>query len=639
MSKQFYSFVKNEAGDSELILDGVIASESWWDDEVTPKQFREELDKHTGNITVRINSPGGDVFAGVTIMNMLKDRAGGTTIIVDGLAASIASVIAMAGDKIIMNTGSMMMIHNAWTFAAGDSQELRKVADQLDKIGESIISVYADRTGLGDEELKELLDAETWMTADEAVEYGFADEAIEGKTRLSNMVKNVMNLSQDVQNAVLAPAMSLKTKLKNETTEVEEQDVTDTTETPDEVTPEEPATADDAEETEAETDTAEVVEPVVEVINKSTKETQMSKQDEVAATQVIEPKAQAPVAAAEVKKTYAEYLKSPKAVEDFAQALADTAGEDAVAVKAALREVAVKNGLTDADYFRLPDPIVTQIEDAVRASGIFNALTHTGLDIFRVDWDDTDENTDTSRAGGHKKGTEKAEQVLDFEKRVIRAQYIYKYLTLDKQTVRENRSTGALIRFVMNELPTRIIREIERAVVIGDGRAAGADRKIQPGTPEGFYPIKADTTAGNIFGSTYVPKAGESKVATLIQAVDELEADGAIYLIHKKSFMTDVKLEIFANGNGVILGDNAINETFGISGRFQPTWFTDATDPDNDAYLVVLSGYKTVGDSSIESFTNFVLKENKYEYLQEIYKGGGLSVRKAAVAIAKPSAS
>lgn len=103
--------------------------------------------------------------------------------------------------------------------------------------------------------------------------------------------------------------------------------------------------------------------------------------------------------------------------------------------------------------------------------------------------------------------------------------------------------------------------------------------------------------------------------------------------------MTDVKLEIFANGNGVILGDNAINETFGISGRFQPTWFTDATDPDNDAYLVVLSGYKTVGDSSIESFTNFVLKENKYEYLQEIYKGGGLSVRKAAVAIAKPSAS
>lgn len=94
MSKQFYSFVKNEAGDSELILDGVIASESWWDDEVSPKQFREELDKHTGNITVRINSPGGDVFAGVTIMNMLKDRAGGTTIIVDGLAASIASVIA-----------------------------------------------------------------------------------------------------------------------------------------------------------------------------------------------------------------------------------------------------------------------------------------------------------------------------------------------------------------------------------------------------------------------------------------------------------------------------------------------------------------------------------------------------------------
>ena len=629
MPKQFYSFVKNEAGDSELILEGVVASESWWGDEVTPKQFREELSQHRGNLTVRINSPGGDVYAGVQIYNMLKDHEGQITVVVDALAASIASVIAMAGDKIIMNTGSMMMVHKPWLMTAGNSDELREAADYLEKVGDSIIPIYTARTGMSEQEVADLLEAETWMTASEAVELGFADEAVEGKTRLSDMVQNVVNLLPEVQNAVLAPAMSLKTKLKNEAEEVEETDVTDTTEKTDEVTPEEPATADDTEETTEEADTTEVVEPVVEVNNKSTKETQMSKQDEVAATQVIEPKAQAPVAAAEVKQTYAEYLKSPKAVADFAEALAANAGEDAATVKAALREVAVKNGLTDADYFRLPDPIVTQIEDAVKASGIFNALSHTGIDVFRVDWDDTDAEADTSRAGGHKRGTEKAEQVLDFEKRVIRAQYIYKYLTLDKQTVRENRSTGALIRFVMTE----------RSVVIGDGRASNSDRKIQEGNPEGFYPIKADTTAGNIFGFTYVPVAGESKYESLVRAMDSVEAEGAVYLIHKKGFLTDLKLEQSANGTYLFPVGSNVASQLGFAGTFSPTWFNDTTDPDNDAYLVVLSGYKTVGDSSIESFTNFVLKENKHEYLQEIYKGGGLAVRRAAVAIAKPSES
>src|SRR5690606_35769460 len=252
--------------------------------------------------TVRINSPGGDVFAGVSIMNMLKDREGEVTGIVDGLAASIASVIAMAGDKVIMNTGSMMMIHNAWSMAVGDSNELRKLADQLDKIGDSIIDVYATRTGLSKDELKAMLDAETWMGAEEAVELGFADEAIAGKTKLSNMVKNALTMATEVNNAVTQPAMSLRAKIKNEQ-EVEEQNVTDTTEATDEVVTEKTETADDveqveAEEAEDETETTVEADTEVEEIKEQPKEKEMTDQEKVAVNQVVEPKAQADVQAA-----------------------------------------------------------------------------------------------------------------------------------------------------------------------------------------------------------------------------------------------------------------------------------------------------------------------------------------------------
>lgn len=656
MSKQFYSFVKNEAGDSELILDGVIASESWFDDEISPAAFREELDKHTGNITVRINSPGGDVFAGVSIMNMLKDREGDVTIIVDGLAASIASVIAMAGDKIIMNSGSMMMIHNAWTLAAGDSQELRKVADQLDKIGESIISVYADRTGLGKDELKDLLAAETWMTAEEAVEYGFADEAVEGKTRLSNAVKNVLRLTQDVQNAVMQPAMSLKTKLKNETEEVEETDVTDTTETTDEVTTEEPATADDAAETETETveevdepEATEVVEPVVEVTNKSTKETQMSKQDEIATTQVIEPSAQAPVAVAPETKMK-DYLKSNASMEAFARILEanavagsakDLAGNDASqGVRAAWKEhLETKMGVTNPEVF-LPTPLIQEIEDAFKAGGeIWNRVSKTGMDSFNAAWDaETDVDEESSRAKGYNRADEeeKAEQSLTFANRILRPQFVYKYITLNREDVKEQRETGALVRFVLSELPKRIIREIERAIVTGDGRAAGSDYKIQEGTPRGFYPVAADAAAGNVFASTYVPVAGHTVYETLRRARALIKAEGQVVLVAKEGLLLDMEFEQNANGGFLFAPGSDLARYIKVDAVVEPDWMDN---DDNDAYMFVADKYRVVGDQSVEAFQNFILKTNKNEYLQEIWAGGGLTAGKSGVAIASGAAS
>jgi ATP-dependent Clp protease, protease subunit len=189
-NKKFWEFrastTKNSA---ELLLYGPISEESWWGDEVTPKQFAEEL-KALGDIselTVRINSGGGDVFAGQTIHSLLRSHKAKVTVYVDGLAASIASVIAMAGDTVIMPRNAMMMIHNPWTIGWGNAADFRKLADDLDKIRESIIAAYQDKAGIEREKLIELLDAETWLTADEAQEYGLIDEVDERNSISASM--------------------------------------------------------------------------------------------------------------------------------------------------------------------------------------------------------------------------------------------------------------------------------------------------------------------------------------------------------------------------------------------------------------------------------------------------------------------
>lgn len=143
----FWKWSKSE-NQTELILDGVIASESWFEDEVTPKIFRDELAKHPGAVTVRINSPGGDTFAGIAIYNALNDHEGEVTVKVDGVAASAASFIAMAGDNIIMLPGSMMMVHEPWTFAVGNQNDLQEVIQMLEKTNDSMVSLYAARTNL-----------------------------------------------------------------------------------------------------------------------------------------------------------------------------------------------------------------------------------------------------------------------------------------------------------------------------------------------------------------------------------------------------------------------------------------------------------------------------------------------------------
>lgn len=163
---------------ADLLLYGYISETSWWGDEVTPKQFAEDL-KAVGDVdilNVYINSNGGDVFAGQAIHSQLKRHTARVVVHIDGLAASIASVVAMAGDEVIMPSNAMMMIHNPATWAGwSDARELRELAEVLDNVRKSLIAAYRDKTGLSDEEIIQLMDDETWFTAEEAVEKGFAD--------------------------------------------------------------------------------------------------------------------------------------------------------------------------------------------------------------------------------------------------------------------------------------------------------------------------------------------------------------------------------------------------------------------------------------------------------------------------------
>lgn len=146
--QRFWDWVRNEDETRTLFLNGAIAEESWFDDDVTPALFRSELDSGKGDVVVWINSPGGDCIAAAQIYNMLMDYKGSVTVKIDGIAASAASVIAMAGTSVLMSPASLMMVHNPLTIAIGDSEEMRKAIAMLDEVKESIINAYEIKTGL-----------------------------------------------------------------------------------------------------------------------------------------------------------------------------------------------------------------------------------------------------------------------------------------------------------------------------------------------------------------------------------------------------------------------------------------------------------------------------------------------------------
>ena len=179
--KKFWNWIKDSDETRTLRLEGPIDEESFWGDEITPQMFRDELHAGEGDVTVWINSPGGNVFAAAEIYTMLKDYKGSITVKIDAIAASAASVVAMAGDTVQMSPVAMLMIHDPSTVAMGNTKDMEKAIEVLNEVKESIINAYASKSGLSHARIANLMSNETWMNAKKAVELGFADEILFSK--------------------------------------------------------------------------------------------------------------------------------------------------------------------------------------------------------------------------------------------------------------------------------------------------------------------------------------------------------------------------------------------------------------------------------------------------------------------------
>ena len=217
-NKKFYNFANITEQSADLYIYGDITSYGWDDSDVSAYSFKEELEelKNVSEINVHINSYGGETVQGLAIYNLLKQHSATINVYVDGAACSSASIIAMAGNKVYMPKSSLMMIHNCWTWASGNAKELRKQADDMDKMAVAYLSAYMSKVNITEDKLKELLDEESWLTAEECIEMGFADEIIEDEqdnTVNQNTNRCILNLVKK------AKQNELKVDLSDETLE------------------------------------------------------------------------------------------------------------------------------------------------------------------------------------------------------------------------------------------------------------------------------------------------------------------------------------------------------------------------------------------------------------------------------------
>lgn len=361
-----------------------------------------------------------------------------------------------------------------------------------------------------------------------------------------------------------------------------------------------------------------------ETDTKSIKETK-TMSTEIAKKMVIDPADQATV---DTKATASNYLDSKQAVKDFGSVLVKSAGMSAEAVKDAWAAHLEAKGITNPEVL-LPTPIVSRITSLLETEGpIWTRVRKTGAKAFRVA---IDSNTgDTARAGGHQRGDVKDEEVITLVPRLIRGQLIYKYIVLDRET--EFEDDGALMDYISEELPRRIIAEIERAIVIGDGRLLSDKRKITE-----IKSIREDAVSGSGYAVRYVPATTLTPYQRLVRAGQELETEGPRLLVANKAFVGNLTLQENANGGLVFAPGTNLAQLLGYEEIYTPRWMNE--DTENDAYDFVPASYYTVGQNSVEAFSDFKLSTNQYEYLQEIFVGGALVDLVSAVAIAKTTAS
>lgn len=221
---QFKNELKN--GKHVLTLSGNVRKKYWSDDDViNAKDVRETLDAVSEDIVIKLNSPGGDVFEGIEIYNYLKDHPSNITVEVTGVAASAATFIVAGADEVIMNIGTSLMIHEASTFTWGNKSDIQKTLNALETIDDSILSIYSEKTGQSNEQLEEWMNEEKWFTADEAVEFGFADsvkrdsvESVESEESIEDIINSKVAIAMAAfSNALekpIAKNISLVERLK-----------------------------------------------------------------------------------------------------------------------------------------------------------------------------------------------------------------------------------------------------------------------------------------------------------------------------------------------------------------------------------------------------------------------------------------
>lgn len=305
------------------------------------------------------------------------------------------------------------------------------------------------------------------------------------------------------------------------------------------------------------------------------------------------------------------YLESRESLKDFAEIL--KGGFTGKEVKEKWMARLEEKGVTP-DSALLPQAVVSAISNALSTEGaeIFATFNHTGLTMFKNALDTTSDGTE--RAHGHKKGQTKAEEVITLAAKEIRAQYVYKYLTVDKEIIREQKDTGALIEYILKEMPQKIFNEIARAALVGDGRSTSANDKINK-----FEAVSAAaapyTTSINSTSNLY---------EDLVGMVGSLKATGKKYIAMSTSTLTALKLSKDGSGAYIFPVGTDIAAALGVEKIFTPD-FMDAVASTIKAVAWVGSSYKTVGDKVLDSYEGFLLSQNKEEFLMEIYCGGALA--------------
>lgn len=281
----------------------------------------------------------------------------------------------------------------------------------------------------------------------------------------------------------------------------------------------------------------------------------------------------------------------------------------------------------------IPTAAITTIADALntRGSGLWNLLRKTGMDRLTIGGNIAGL-TDQTRAHGYpvaSYGTKKKEQVLSFVKRELQADYTYKYITLNKGDIRRTQRPGALLRYVLQELPNYIVQTIERQITLGGYTDMAHFRSVVTDAAD-----KSSEWKGNRFALSYT-MTDDTPLMDFVRASHMVRAQGNKVLLCNADTVADLLMSANANGNTYIAlgGDDTLARALGVNQIITPEWWTDTDDTTTMGVIMAASHYAVVGDTSIEAFTNFALSTNTNEYLQEIYAGGGLDAEKSAVVI------